>query len=90
MKLEPCPCCLGKPEVSDMRVTGTIMWQVHCTVCGLASELDDDRIFTIQRWNKRLEKAGLKTWVTLLAGLLPFLVIIAFLTGSYTGLVLFR
>lgn len=90
MKLEPCPCCLGKAEVSDMKVAGTRMWQVHCTVCGLASELDDDRGFSIQRWNKRLEKARLKTWVTFLAGVLPFLVIIAFLIGSYTGAILLR
>lgn len=86
MTLEPCPCCLGKPEMADMMVGDIEMWQVTCPTCGLATELDDDKAFTEERWNKRLEKARLKMWVTLLAAFIPFVGIAAFLGGSFLGI----
>ena len=88
MKLEPCPCCLGEAGLTDMMIGNTRMWQVCCISCGLATELDDDKVFSVERWNRRLEKAKLKTWVTFLAGFLPFVVIVAFLLGSYLSFVL--
>ena len=84
--LLPCPCCNGKAELSDMMVSNTQMWQVHCSVCGLASELDDDREFSIQLWNRRLEVTRLKMWLTLSLSALPLIAIVFFLIGSFAGL----
>ncbi|WP_257281630.1 MULTISPECIES: Lar family restriction alleviation protein [unclassified Endozoicomonas] len=86
MKLEKCPCCLGEAELARMMVGDTEMWQVTCSSCGLSTELDDDQTFSAERWNLRLERSKLKMWVTLLASLLPFLVVTAFLGGSFMGL----
>ncbi|WP_062260085.1 Lar family restriction alleviation protein [Endozoicomonas arenosclerae] len=86
MKLEKCPCCLGEAELAELAVGNSEMWQVTCTSCGLSSELDDDKVFSAERWNKRLERSRLKMWVTLLAAFIPFLVVSAFLAGSFLGL----
>lgn len=87
--LRPCPCCKGKAELSDMVVAGIQMWQVHCNICGLASEPDDDKEFSIQLWNRRLETEKLRMWLTMSLSMLPFVAILFFLLGNFTGLSLF-
>lgn len=72
-----------------MVVSDVQMWQVHCTRCGLSSELDDDLEFTVQCWNRRLESEKLKMWLTLSASAIPLVAVIAFLLGSYFGLRMF-
>ncbi|UYM18300.1 Lar family restriction alleviation protein [Endozoicomonas euniceicola] len=87
--LKSCPCCRGKAEISDMVVSGTQMWQVHCNRCGLSSELDDDMAFSVQCWNRRLESERLRMWLTLSATAVPLATVLAFLAGSYLGISLF-
>ena len=75
--------------MSDMQVSGIQMWQVHCTRCGVSSELDDDVVFTVQCWNRRMEQETLKMWLTLSASAIPLVGVLTFLLGSYFGLRLF-
>ena len=89
MRLESCPCCLGKAGLTDMMVGNMKMWQIGCTECGVSTELDEDKKFCARQWNRRLEVSRLKMWVTGLASMLPFVAIMAFLLGSFLGLNLF-
>ena len=89
MKLEPCPCCLGEAGLADVKVDSIKMWQIYCAECGLSSELDEDKKYCVEQWNRRQQNYRLKLWLTGLAAMLPFIAIMAFLTGSYLGLNLF-
>ena len=86
MQLQACPCCRGEAIYADLLVGDTLMWQVSCTGCGLSSELDEDKLYTAERWNLRQERANLKMWVTMLATLLPALSVICLLLGALIGL----
>lgn len=90
MDLQPCPCCRGESIFADLRVGKTLMWQVSCTACGLSSELDEDKVFTAERWNLRQETASLKVWITALSILTPAAAIICFLLGTLLGINLNR
>ncbi len=90
MLIKPCPCCRGEAIYADLKVGDAIMWQVSCTACGLSSELDEDKLYTAEHWNSRLEQARLKMWVTVLTTLLPATAIICFLLGVLLGINLGR
>ncbi len=81
-----CPCCRGEAIYADMLIGKDVMWQVSCTACGLSSELDEDKSYTAERWNKRLESARLKMWVTTLGSAMPAVFVLAFLLGSLMGM----
>ena len=85
MKIKACPCCLGEAIYADLLVKGVVMWQVSCTGCGLSSELDEDKLYTLDRWNMRQEKARSKMWITTLTTILPAASIIFFLLGVLVG-----
>lgn len=86
MEIQPCPCCRGEAIYADLLVGDALMWQVSCTACGLSSELDEDKSYTLERWNMRQEKAHLKMWVTVLAALVPATAVIGFLSGTLFGI----
>lgn len=90
MKLQPCPCCRGKAIFADLVIgkgsRRVKMWQVSCTLCGLSTEMDEDKEYSAKRWNLRQGYANLKMWVTLLAVLLPTSIIISFLLGNLMGI----
>ena len=86
MEIQPCPCCRGEAIYADLLVKNSLMWQVSCTACGLSSELDEDKLYTAERWNLRQEKAGLKMWVTVLTTMLPATAVIFFLLGTLLGM----
>ncbi len=85
MKLERCPCCKGRAYFADMPVNDMLLWQVICEQCGMATAYDEDKLFCRDRWNLRQERSNLKTWVTALGALAPFLTIVFFLAGILTG-----
>lgn len=85
MKIQPCPCCRGEAIYADLLVKGVVMWQVSCTGCGLSSELDEDKFYTLERWNMRQEQGRNKMWITTLTATLPAVIIIFFLLGIVIG-----
>ena len=85
MKIQSCPCCRGEAIYADLLVKGVVMWQVSCTACGLSSELDEDKSYTLDRWNQRMEQARNKVWITTLTAMLPAAIIIFFLLGIVIG-----
>ena len=86
MQIQACPCCRGEAIYADLLVGDSLMWQVSCTACGLSSEMDEDKLYTAERWNVRQEKVQLKMWVTVLATMLPTAAVISFLLGTLFGI----
>ena len=85
MEIQPCPCCRGEAIYADLLLGDTLMWQISCTACGLSSELDEDKLYTAERWNMRREKASVKMWVTVLTIILPATAVSCFLLGALFG-----
>ena len=83
--LQPCPSCGGRAEILDFEVSGDNLWQVACGQCGMATELEDERVICIQHWNRRDQEEKLRTKITILAVLLPLGGGMAFLLGLAFG-----
>ncbi|WP_087109804.1 Lar family restriction alleviation protein [Parendozoicomonas haliclonae] len=83
--LKPCPSCNGDAEVIQFPVADDMLWQVNCQDCGMATEMDDERIICIQHWNRRVKEERLRYLVTLLGVLLPAGMLLMFFLGALLG-----
>ncbi len=83
--LHNCPSCGDRAEIIDFDVSGDKLWQVSCLKCGMATEMNDERIICIDQWNRRNGEEKLKTRTILLGALLPLGMAIAFLMGLLLG-----
>lgn len=87
--LKPCPSCQGPAELLPFAVSGDNLWQVTCSQCGMATELEEERRLCIGRWNRRDCEQRLRTWVTALGTFLPVGLTLMFITGALLGSTLF-
>ena len=85
--LKKCPACRGDAEMLRFPVSDDYLWQISCSQCGMATELDDDRYFCVQQWNRRDGEERLRHWLTLLGILLPIGMILMLFLGVLLGTV---
>lgn len=83
--LKRCPSCRGDAELIEFPVSDDVLWQVNCRECGLATELEDDRILSIQHWNRRDQEERMKSVITILGVLLPTGMVIMLFLGVLLG-----
>ena len=84
--LRKCPCCQSEAEFVDIPVSGSLLWQVTCSHCGLSTDLDDDRMLCLEQWNRREQEDRLRMMLLSLAIGGAFLALITFVIGILLGL----
>ncbi|MCY4473423.1 MAG: Lar family restriction alleviation protein [Kistimonas sp.] len=83
--LKPCPSCRGAAELIPFSVACDSLWQVTCSQCGMATELEEERSLCISRWNRRDKEQRLGTAVLVLSVCLPAGLALMFMTGVMVG-----
>ncbi len=83
--LKSCPSCKGAAELIQFPVSGDTLWQVNCLTCGMGTEMNDERVISIQHWNRRDQEERLRSLVTILGVLLPLGMMMMFFIGVFVG-----
>lgn len=83
--LKNCPCCGNEAEFHGHDFKDGRWWQLVCNGCGLSGEMDKDKAFVLERWNRREPEQQKKMWITLLAVLLPIVAVSFYLLGVWMG-----